>query len=176
MRLVAPTAALFLAVLAWPALAQDSSREDFRDFCHAIQGRWVGDVTWVADWPGFGKRGEKVTAYWEGRVSEDGNLLIGKFVGGDGSETSLIYFDASAKQIRWTMVASAGSVTQSVVFKKDGKWHQKGHGSLADGTKTQYTNTAIITENGNKWVWEGTGTVGDKPAADQRDVWRRVSK
>jgi hypothetical protein len=176
MKSTAWTTMFLVAVLAAQASAQESTRQDFHEFCKAIQGRWVGDVTWVADWPGFGKRGDKVTAYWEGRLAEDGNILIGKFFGGDGSETSLIYFDAGAKQIRWTMVSSRGAVTQSVVYRKDGKWRQAGNGSLPDGTRTEYTSTAIISDDGNQWIWEGSGNVGGEPTADQHDVWRRVSK
>ncbi len=99
-----------------------STRDEYREFCKAIQGRWVGDVTWVADWPGFGRRGDKVTAYWDSHATEDGNVLIGKFLGGHGSETSIIYFDASTSQIQWTMVSSRGAVTHSIVYRKDGKW------------------------------------------------------
>jgi hypothetical protein len=176
LSLLMSTVAIVLAGTGYPASAQESSRDDFKEFCQAIEGRWIGEVTWVADWPGFGKKGEKVTAYWNGRMAEDGNAIVGQFVGGDGSETSLIYFDAGKKQIRWRMVSSSGAVSESIVFKKDGKWNQKGCGSLADGTETAFTNTAIISEGGNKWIWEGTGTVGGEPTADQRDVWRRVSK
>lgn len=32
-----------------------STREAFNDYCDAMVGRWVGEVTWVADWPGAGK-------------------------------------------------------------------------------------------------------------------------
>jgi hypothetical protein len=38
-------------------------RQDFDEFCRAFEGRWVGEVTWVADWEAFGKRGDKVEAY-----------------------------------------------------------------------------------------------------------------
>lgn len=176
MKVVVLSSALLVAFLAAPVFAQESSREDFQEFCKAIQGRWVGDVTWVADWPGLGKKGEKVTCYWEGRVAEDGNVLIGKFFGGNGSETSLIYFDAGAKQVKWTMVSSGGNVTQNVVYRKDGKWRQKSEGSNPDGTKTRYMSTATISDDGNTWTWEGSGTVGDEKTDDQHDVWRRANK
>ena len=38
-----------------------STRADFKEFCKAMEGRWIGEVVWVADWPGFGKKGDKVT-------------------------------------------------------------------------------------------------------------------
>lgn len=162
--------------IASQACAQESTREDFREFSQAIAGRWVGEVTWVHDWPGFGKRGDRVTAYWDGRIAEDGSLVVGRFFGGDGSESSMIYFDPGAKQIRWTMISAAGALTESVVYRQDGKWRQKGGGTLPDGTKTQYANTATISDDCNTWIWAGTGNVGDKPTAEQHDVWRRVGK
>lgn len=104
----------FVAVFAAPASTQESSREDFQEYCKAVQGRWVGDVTWVADWPGLGKRGEKVTAYWQGTIAQDGNALIGKFYGGNGSSTGLTVFDAGAKQIKGMWVTSGGFVGHSL--------------------------------------------------------------
>jgi hypothetical protein len=44
---------------------QTTSRREFKEFCRLMEGRWGGDVIWVANWPGFGKRGDKVTAYAE---------------------------------------------------------------------------------------------------------------
>ncbi|MHB8899641.1 MAG: hypothetical protein ACYC6Y_12915 [Thermoguttaceae bacterium] len=176
MRLAASTTVLLVTVLSWPAFGQESSQKDFQDYCKALQGRWVGDVTWVADFPGLGQKGEKVTAYWEGRMSEDGSVLVGKFFGGNGSESSMTYFDAVEKKIKATAVDSGGTVTQILIYRKDGKWTQKGQASFRDGTVSKFTSVATISEDGKTWTWEGTGTVGDKPTADQHDVWRRVNK
>ena len=176
MRLVTLSTALLMAVLASPAFAQESSREDFREFCQAMQGRWVGDVTWVADWAGFGKKGEKVTAYSENRVAEDGNALILKFFGGNGSGTSLIAFDAGAKQIKGMDVSSGGGTGHTVIYREGGKWVMKGNGSEPDGSKSEFISTLTMTENGNVHTWTGSGTLGGKKVDDQRDVWRRVGK
>ena len=157
-------------------IAQESSREQFQEFCKAIQGRWVGDVTWVADWPGLGKRGDKVTAYFEGRLAEDGNAMVGKFYGGNGSGTWIIVFDAGAKQIKGLFVTSGGAVNHTILYKKDGKWVEKGAGSLPDGAKTEFVSTLTITNNGDTHTWTGSGSVGGKKHDDQHDVWRRVSK
>jgi hypothetical protein len=115
------------------------------------KGRWVGEVTWVADFPGFGKRGDKVTAYVESRVVEDGSALIVRFFAGTGSATGLIAYDADAKRIKSQWTDSARAFSRSVLYQKDGKWVEKGHGSLADGTKTEFTSTITITDNGNTW-------------------------
>ncbi len=117
------------------AMGQQSSREDFKEFCDAFQGRWVGKVTWVADWPGLGKRGETVTAYIEARYIEDGQGMLLKFFGGNGSATLLTAYDARAKQIKSMWVGSGGGVTHTVIQKQNGKWVEKGTGSLVDGRK-----------------------------------------
>lgn len=175
MRLAGLFTGLLLIALAAPAFTQEASREDFREYCRLLQGRWVGDVTWVADWPGFGKKGEKVTAYGENKIVEDGNVMIQRFFGGAGSGTGVYAYDANAKQIRLMWADSAGAMSQGIAFKKDGKWFEKASGSLANGTKTQGVSMLTITDNGNTFTWTGSGTVGDEKTADQRDVWRRVS-
>ncbi|MGI6418826.1 MAG: hypothetical protein ACOX1P_24525, partial [Thermoguttaceae bacterium] len=153
------TAPLLIA-LAAPAFTQESTREDFKEYCRLLQGRWVGDVTWVADWPGFGKKGEKVTAYCETKIVEDGNVMIQRFFGGPGSGTGLYAYDATVKQIRLMWADSAGAMSQGIVFKKEGKWCEKASGSLADGTKTQGVSILTITGNGKTFTWTGTGSVG----------------
>lgn len=112
---------LVLVVAALPAFGQQFTREDFREYCQMMSGRWVGDVTWDADWPGMGKRGEKVTAYGEIRLAEDGHALVGRFFGGAGSWSWTTLYDAGAQQIRTTGVDSGGTVWSIVVQKKDGK-------------------------------------------------------
>ena len=176
MRVRNVIAMFLLAALAAPVSAQESSREDFKEYCQMMQGRWVGDVTWVADWPGFGKKGDKVTAYAEHRIVEDGNVMTSRFFGGTGSGTGLCIYAARAKQIRLIWGDSAGTTGESIVFKKDGQWTEKGGGSLPDGTKTEFTSMLTITANGKTHTWTGSGTVGDEKADDQHDVWRRVSK
>ncbi|MHC1767249.1 MAG: DUF1579 family protein [Verrucomicrobiia bacterium] len=82
------------------ALGQQATREDWDEYIKLMTGRWVGEVIWVNDWPGQGKRGDKVTCYWEIRPTEDGQALLGRQFGGNGSGTWLTMYDASAKQIR----------------------------------------------------------------------------
>lgn len=176
MKVVVLSSALLVAFLASPVLAQESSRKDFQEFCKAMEGRWVGDVTWVADWPAYGKRGEKVTAYFEGKIVEDGHALIGRFFGGIGSGSSLLIFDAGAKQIKWIWVNSGGSVSYDTIYKDGKKWMSKSVGSNADGTKTEYLSTITMSDNGKTHTWTGSGKVGGKKVDDQHDVWRRVTK
>jgi hypothetical protein len=157
-------------------LGQTSSRAEFEEYCKAWEGRWVSDLTWIADWPGLGKKGDKVTCYWEGRIVADGNALLGVFYGGDGMGTGITYFDPGTKQIKGAGVSSGGTVRNSVVFKKDGKWQELRTGSTPDGNKVEEKNTLTISNGGKTHTWSGTGTIGSEKMDPLRDVWRRVSK
>ncbi len=174
--LVVTTAMVLVLALATMAMAQQATCEDFKEYIQISVGRWVGEVTWVTDWPGLGKKGDKVTCYSETRITEDGNALINKFYGGNGSGSSITVYDAAAKQIRESGVDSGGTVGTNVYFKEGGKWVEISTGSLADGRKTESKSTVAISNNGNTQIWTGTGTIGGKKVDDQHDVWRRVSK
>lgn len=176
MRTLSLLTALLLCAAVCPAVAQQSSREEFQEYGQAMQGRWVGDITWVADWPGLGKKGDKVTAYIESTLTEDGHALITKFYGGNGSGTGMVAFDPLDKQIKAMWVVCGGYVGHTTIHKVDGKWVEKGVGALPDGTKNEFTSTLTISDNGNTRTSTGSGTLGGKKVDDQHDVWRRVSK
>ena len=176
MRCTLASTVLVAALYAVPALAQQTTREEFNAFMKAMSGRWVGEITWVADWPGLGKKGDKVTGYSELRITEDGNALIGKFYGGSGSTTWITVYDAGAKQIRENGVDSGGTVWTVVYSKTGDKWVGVQTGSLADGRKIESTMTVTIADNGNTHTWTGPTTVGGKKVDDQHDVYHRVSK
>lgn len=125
MRIPILITGLLLATFAVPVFAQQASREDFKKYCQMWEGRWVGDVTWVTDWPGFGKKGDKVTAYFEATMVEDGNLMATRFFGGAGSGTGIVLYDAGAKQIKLMWATSSGSMSQGVAFKKNGQWFER---------------------------------------------------
>ena len=172
MRLAGLFTAPLLIALAAPAFTQESTREDFKEYCRLLQGRWVGDVTWVADWPGFGKKGEKVTAYCETKIVEDGNVMIQRFFGGPGSGTGLYAYDATVKQIRLMWADSAGAMSQGIVFKKEGKWC--GHPEallLNEDARRQHPDHHRQRQN---LYLTGTGASAAK-TDEQHDVWARVS-
>ena len=159
-------------------LGQTSTRAEFDEYCKIWEGRWIGDVIWIADWPGVGgKKGDKVTCYWEGRVVADGNAFLGVFYGGNGTHTSTLYFNPGTKQIKGLAVSSGGTVWNWVVFKKDGKWQVLDtDSSLPDGRNIEGKSTLTISNGGNTHTWTGTGTISGEKMDPRRDVWRRVSK
>ncbi|MGI6418828.1 MAG: hypothetical protein ACOX1P_24535 [Thermoguttaceae bacterium] len=177
MRISTISTLFVLAALAAPVSAQESNREDFNEFCKAIGGRWVGEVTWIVDWPGIGKKGDKVTCYAELTVVEDGHAMTGRWWGGAGSGTGLCYFDAAAKQIMWIWVNSGGAVSQGTIAKKGkSSWVESTSGCLPDGTKLTHTSTLTFSDDGNTHTYLGGGTAGDKKTDPRHDVWRRAGK
>jgi hypothetical protein len=176
MRIKSIPAVLIAALCALPAFGQQTTREDFKGFCQVMAGRWVGDITWILDWPGVGKKGDKVTGYSENKVSEDGHALLGRFFGGKASSSSITVYDAGAKQIRANGVDSGGTVWTAIYYKKDGKWTSHETGSLPDGSKYDGLYSVTISEGGNTHTWTGSTTTEGKKADELHDVWRRVSK
>ena len=176
MKLAVSTTVLMITFLATSSFAQQSTREDFREFCKAEEGRWIGDITLVTDVPGIGKNGDKVIANYEAQYAADKNLMIGMFYGGGGAGTWVLVFDPGAKQIKGLWVSSGGTVEHSIIYKKDGKWRRRVKGANADGTKFERTGTQTVTNNGDTQTWTGIRTVGGKQRDDDREVWRRVYK
>lgn len=167
---------LLALVAALPAFAQQSPREDFREYCRANTGRWVGDVALVMDVPGFGKRGEKMTAYGEITLTEDGHVLRGQFVGGPGTWTWMAVYDPAAKQIRLSGADSGGNVWTSRVAKQGGAWSVIESGTLADGAKYEGRYTLTFSADGTRRTWSGSTIIPGRKADEQTDVWRRVNK
>ena len=141
-----PLSIVLLLFLASMSFGQTATRAEFEEYCKVWEGRWIGDVTWIADWPGLGKKGDKVTCYWEGRITADGNALSAVFYGGTGRSTGITYFDPGTKQIKGLVVTSGGTIFNLIFFKKDGKWQQHVTGNLPDGSKKLgVTKGSVVT-------------------------------
>lgn len=176
-RMTHPIAALLLlAVIPSAVAAQTATREDFQAWQTLMEGRWVGDVTWIADWPGFGNKGDKVTAYIETVSIADGQGLMSRFHGGNGTAHWVAMYDAGAKEIRTAAVNSGGGTGTCVISREAQQWKARCSGSLADGTKTEADLTLHVSDNGNTYRWSGRETVGGKVTDPLQDVWRRVSQ
>lgn len=170
------TSAVLVLVGAQVGAAQQSSEADFKAFQSAMEGRWVGDVTWVADWPGLGEKGDKVTGYTELTVGVGGNVLHGRFFAGNGTSQWIFVYDASAKQIRELGSDSGGTMWTCVISKDGGQWRSQCTGSLADGSPTTGDYRLTITDGGDTHRWTGRTMVGGEAVDDLQDVWRRVGR
>lgn len=176
MRFSALATALLITLTGSTSHCQTATRAEFEEFCQLVGGRWVGDVTWIADWAGFGKRGDKVTAYWEGRLCADGNTLATRYYGGNGTAVGMRFYDPGTNQIRQVSVNSGGRAGSGVYFEKDGVWNYSGTGTEANGDKVEATLRLVISDGGETHAWRGTVTVNGKKTDELKDVWRRVRK
>ena len=162
--------------VAFAGADQTATRAEFEELCRSIEGRWVGDIVWNAAWKGYGKKaGDKATGYYVGKMTADGNALIGVFYAGTGTSTSFYHYDAGAKQIRSAGVDSGGGAASGVFYKGKGKWHISSIGSLPDGTKTEAEATLVLSDDGNTMTLSRSTAIAGKKSTS-KDVWRRVSK
>ena len=93
------TVTLVFALLGTTSHGQTVSEKDYEEFRKMLTGRWVGEVKWVADWPGLGKKGETAICYLDVDQIEDGNAMVAKFYGGAGSGTVLWVYEAGASLV-----------------------------------------------------------------------------
>lgn len=163
-----------IAQAAEPADKMQSSRADFQEYCKAMEGRWIGEVVWVTDWPGFGRKGDKVTGYSDFRISHNNSVLQGRFNAGPGSGVGLYHYDAGQKQIQGRWVSSGGSVWNLVIYKHAGQWHEHETGSVADGRPIAMSSVRHISDDGKTHRRSGSVKIGGESQDPLQDVWRRV--
>ncbi len=141
-----------------------------------LVGRWIADITLVADWPGIGKKGDKVIGHMSVRWIADKRGLEDEGFAGQGTGKTLYFWDAASAKIKTFAVDSGGTTMEAELWKEDSTWKFRGTGSLADGTKTEVKGTLVVKDSGNTLVYEGTGTVGGKATLPLHDVYRRASQ
>ena len=156
-------------------LASDSSHADFERFCQLMEGRWVGEVTWVADWPGLGKKGEKSVAFLTYTPTDDGQGMLVKFNGGSGSATGLAVYDAAGKEIRFQFVVSGGYVGQQIITIAGNQVTFSGIGSLPDGRRHIGRTERMFSETGRSFEDKVTGKINDQPTDEVSQTFRKVS-
>ncbi len=169
-------AGLMLIVGARVGIAQQASEEEFKAYQSAMEGRWVGEITWIADWPGLGKKGDKVTGYASNRAAADGRASVGQFYGGNGTGRWLLVYDAGAKQIREMGFDSGGRTWTCLISRQGEHWRSQCAGSLVDGTKTEGDYMLTVSDDGNTHHWTGNTTIGGEAADPLQDVWTRVGR
>jgi hypothetical protein len=166
-----------VVLVASMALGQaESPATPLQEFGDLIVGRWIGDVTLIADWPGIGKKGEKVIGHWSARWIADKRGLEDEGYGGQGTNKSIYYWDPALKKIKQYNIDSGGTTAEWAIWKKDGRWVFKGGGCLADGTKYEGDGAFIVKDAGNTLALEGTFTMNGKKMLDLHDVYKRASK
>jgi len=175
MKVAASTTALFVAILASPAFSQETSREDFQRYGNMMVGRWIGDVTLVADLPGFGKKGDKLIVHLSIRWISDRNGLEGEAFAGPGTGRSFLFWDPAAKRIKEYRIDSGGTTTSIEIRREDGKWLWRSCGHLRDETPFEAQGEILVSEDAKTFTYVGKGTMGGRPTVPLNDVFRKVS-
>jgi hypothetical protein len=168
------TLATFALLFATTASAQEASRADFEEVCEAHKGRWVGDIELAADMPGFGNQGERITAYSQCRVTDDGNTMICSNQIGSDLGTWVVAYDAATKRIRGLYSTSSGIFNQSIMYRSDDGWIEEGSGTTSEGKKGKVTFRIAVTDGGNTHTWSGEITVNGKKERFPTEVWKRL--
>lgn len=139
-------------------------------------GRWIGDVTLISDWPGIGKKGEKVVNHLAVRWIADRKGLEDESFGGNGTGKSIYFWDPASKKIKQYGVDSGGTFWEYECWKEDNKWVWKGGGRLADGTEYKGKGETVFSDGGNTFTLTGTFTMGGEKTLALHDVYKRASK
>jgi hypothetical protein len=156
-----------------------STPEQFQECGKLVIGRWSGDVTLIADWPGMKKKaGEKLINYRSAHWVADGKVFIDTTVGGETTGTALWIYEPVTKQIVLRVIDSAGVTIEAVVWKESSsKWGFKiTGGGLADGRKEEGAGHFLFKDGGQSYVVEGDITLGGQALPKLSDTYTRLDK
>jgi hypothetical protein len=157
-----------------PATSMQSSVDDFREFSRVMQGRWISEIIWITDWPGFGERGDTATGYAEYQIAEDGNVLTGREYQGGGSITSVAYYDPGERQIVQHWVASSGGAMHFIYYKQNGEWHYNLLGTTVDEEEIAGSGIRYIEDQGQTQRFTGEWSIDGEMLDPLRDSFRRL--
>ncbi len=153
-----------------------ASYEDFLEFGRRMEGRWVGQVKLIHDWPGHDKRkGDVITSNSTVRWVADKRGLEEVSLGGGSEGRSLHFWDAAARQIKIVTTNSGGHTWVVNVGRQGDRWPWTLKGSLKDGAVFEGIGVVVFPGDG-KYVIEGKCTIGGKPTDPLHDVYTKVSK
>ena len=122
---------------------------DFQEFGQLMVGRWIGEVTLIADYPGIGKKGEKVIGHSVTRWIADQQALENEWFGGQGTGKSITFFDPASKKVVQQVVDSGGTIARWENWKEGDKWVFRGGETLANGSKTEGRGSTVVRDDGN---------------------------
>ncbi|MGI6414810.1 MAG: hypothetical protein ACOX1P_04010 [Thermoguttaceae bacterium] len=169
------TALLMASIVAGQVGENRLTPQDFQEYGELMVGRWIGDVTLVADL-GFGKKGAKVVAHLTVRWIADRKGLEAEVFGGSGTGRSFIFLDPGSGTIKEYRVSSDGAANSLEIQKKDGTWVWHNTGHLDDGTPFEGNGETIVSASKDTMTQVGTGTIGGKSMLPLKDVYRKMSK
>jgi hypothetical protein len=157
--------------------AKAPANEILKEFAASVVGSWETETLLIEDWPGIGKKGDRVAATITIKPIVGAQALEGEFRVANASGKWFTVWDPAVKALREFSVDTYGIVGENVIKKEGGKWVGKGKSIAPDGVKRSGTNTMTVVDGGNGLVQEGSDQVRDGQALpNYRDVWKRTKK
>ncbi len=156
---------------------ETATAAEFEEFGNKVVGRWVDDITLIADWPGLKKkRGDKMVGYTTVRWAAGKKAIISNSVGGETTGLGLWTHDPISKKINVKIVDSAGSVLDAVVWKEsEDKWAFRMTGSIADGRKQKGSGYIVFSDGGKTQTLSSNNmTLDGEGIGELNDVSHRL--
>lgn len=164
-----------MAILMSTVVAGQEGASALGDVGALIVGNWTGEGVYAADYPGIGKKGEKFATTHLCRWTTGRAVIICEGSGKKSTWTTVYWWDAGAKQVKYLGLDSGGNSAQGTVAKQGAKLVWASAGSFADGTKVEYKGETTVQDNGNTYIEAGATILGGVPS-EFRDTFRRVVK
>lgn len=169
------------ALASSTVVAQDeesATREDFEMYGNMLEGRWVGDITFIGNWPGesLGK-GDKVVAYTEYKWTTDKKVIERTQSLGNSKVKQMFFYDAPAKKIRFVWVSTNGASLYGHLWKKTDRifsWRLSG-GGLADGRVQTGSGETVFSEDLDTHTLQGKSKLDGEDLLPLKDVYSRLS-
>ena len=86
---------------------------EFKEIGDLLVGRWMGQVELEIDYPGIGKKGDRITVYRDCGWEADGGAVQCKEFDGPATSTVLYVWDRTAKGAKFLSTDSAGKWTKA---------------------------------------------------------------
>lgn len=159
-------------------LGKTATVEDFKEFGSLMVGRWSGDVTLIADWPGQKKKvGDKIISYATRRWVSDGHAIVATTHAGTAIGNEFWTFDPASKQIKISRTDSGGTFLDVTIWKETStKWGWSIGGGQLDGKKLGGTGHWIFSGNGSTAVLQGDVTLDGEPLPKLKDTLTRLNE
>jgi len=167
-------ATLFALAISTPAQSQgkDTPLSELGDL---IVGRWMSEVTWAVDYPGRGKKGEKVTGVEICSWVVDKTAIKCEGYAGETTWIGLYWWDAESKSLKSVGLDSGGNWAEGTIAKSGPKLEGSASGNFADGQRVKYEWETTFTNGGNTRIEKGA-TILNGVRNEFRDVFERVGK
>jgi hypothetical protein len=169
----------FLLLVTTVAFAGEAkptaTTEDFLEWGNRLQGRWVGKITLIADWPGYDKKkGEVVQGLVTYRWCVGKKAIEESALEGQAECRRLHFWDAGTKQIKIVNIDSGGTSWTACIGRDGDKWPWTVEGHLPDGSKMEGTGVDTLKADG-EFIVDGTVLVGGVKQPPLHDVYQKAT-